>query len=95
MRAGVNVAIDVVTAEAHLEGAPEEASSMLEVAVPAGQRSGVLHLEVARGALLSGPKVPPQPHPVPKPFGTQCCHCNLLTADICFGLSLQLGGSHT
>ncbi len=68
MLAGVNVAIDVVTAEADLEGAPEEASSMLEVVVPAGQRNGVLHLEVCRGALLSGPKVLPQPHPVPDPF---------------------------
>jgi hypothetical protein len=57
--AGKNVAIDVVSAEADMEGAAEEVSSMLEVALPAGQRSGVVHFEVARGALLSGPKVPP------------------------------------
>ena len=57
--AGENVAIEVVSAEADMEGAPEEVSSMLEVVVPAGQRNGVVHLEVARGALLSGPKVLP------------------------------------
>lgn len=60
--AGKNVAIDVVSAEADMEGAAEEVSSMLEVALPAGQRSGVVHFEVARGALLSGPKVPPYSH---------------------------------
>lgn len=49
--------IEVVSAEANMEGAAEEVASLLEVVVPAGQRSGVLHLEVARGALLSGPKV--------------------------------------
>ncbi|BDA46756.1 probable squamosa promoter-binding-like protein 4 at N-terminal half [Coccomyxa sp. Obi] len=53
---GKNVDIEVVSAEANMEGAAEEASSLLEVVVPAGQRNGVLHLEVARGALLSGPK---------------------------------------
>lgn len=57
MAPGKNVDIKVVSAEANMEGAPEEASSLLVVAVPAGQRNGVLHLEVARGALLSDPKV--------------------------------------
>jgi hypothetical protein len=49
--------VDIVSMEPHVEGAPEEAPSIVQVSVPAGQTAGVLHLEVARGALLSEPKV--------------------------------------
>ena len=62
-----------------MEGAAEEVASMLEVALPAGQRNGVVHLEVARGALLSGPKVPPTSKaplfPLTESSSNSCLRC--------------------
>ena len=55
--AGHNVEVEVVSAEPDADRGSEFAGSLLRLALPAGQAPGCLHVEVARGALLSGPKV--------------------------------------
>jgi hypothetical protein len=51
------VAVEIVSAEPGTRPGSEAAESVLEVALPAREAPSVLHIEVARGALLSGPKV--------------------------------------
>ena len=63
--AGRSVAVDVVSAQPNADLGSEHAASLLRMALPAGQAPGCLHLEVARGALLSGPKVRAYPYTYP------------------------------
>lgn len=55
--AGQDVATEVLSSGFHEAEEVEEPQSYVEIRVPQKQRAGVLHVEVARGSLLSHSKV--------------------------------------
>ena len=57
------MAVEVLSSGFHGTEGPEDRQSYVEVQVPQKQPAGLLHVEVARGSLLSRSKVPLQAFP--------------------------------